>query len=262
MGSSYPLSFATVVVKGARLELLPELGTDKDFNADEPDVETQNNIILTASVDSVRSKFLDCVAELLSLSKGLDFVVSAGLREPVEYTELDVARNGGFTQTVESKTGELLVQEGNVWYISQLQKYLTTDEGIFSTALSGFDLVVINFQRNRVDYWITVAREYIAALLSSQDYEEYHSAEYRQAAENWIDFVELNKSHAEVQLLLHYKNNNILTPSIDYFGCNKKSFLLYEALLQTLPRPISTRGRYAPRECHRQSNQDAPNGSS
>ena len=62
---------------------------------------------------------------------------------------------------------------------------------IFSTALSGFDLVAINFHRNRVDYWITVAREYISALPSSQDYKGYQRAESSQAAEKWIDVAEL-----------------------------------------------------------------------
>jgi hypothetical protein len=240
---------------------------------------------------------------------------------------------------------------------------------IFSTALSGFDLVAINFHRNRVDYWTTVAREYIAALPSSQDYKEYQGAESSQAVEKWTDFAELldqkvgeasremivhsaykcvssnevfellqanlnthrglrlwrilrlitkpvfnsrllNRiarrlsnfqkvkinplppvpkthlkneylvdimtawsrlcsvspliserkklwhfndkfkldcarsfgSHAEVQLLLHYENNDLLTSSIDYFGCSKKSCLLCEALLQNLPQPVSTSG--------------------
>ena len=94
--------------------LLPELDTDEDFDTDELDVETQNDIIDTAPVDSVRSKFLDCVAELLIPSKGWDYVVSVGLRELIESIKLDVARNDGFTQAVESKAGEPLVQEENI----------------------------------------------------------------------------------------------------------------------------------------------------
>jgi hypothetical protein len=109
--------------------LLPELETDEDFEADESDVETQNNMIQTAPIDSVRSKFLDCVAELLSPSKGWDYVVSAGLRQSVECTEIDVARNDGFSRIVESEAGEQLVRDGNTWYIDQLQKYLASDEG-------------------------------------------------------------------------------------------------------------------------------------
>lgn len=51
-------------------------------------------------------------------------------------------------------------------------------------------------------------------------------------------------SHAEVQLFLHYEYNVSLTPSLDYFGCSKKSCLLCEGFLQALSRPISTRGRH------------------
>jgi hypothetical protein len=57
--------------------------------------------------------------------------------------------------------------------------------------MSGFDLVAISFHRHRVDYWITVAREYIAALPSSQDHKEYQGAESSQAAEKWVDVAEL-----------------------------------------------------------------------
>ncbi len=51
-------------------------------------------------------------------------------------------------------------------------------------------------------------------------------------------------SHAEVQLLLYYENHDLLTPSMDYFGCSKKSCLLCEALLRNLPQPVSTSGRH------------------
>ena len=50
--------------------------------------------------------------------------------------------------------------------------------------------------------------------------------------------------HAEVQLFLHYENNVSVTPSLDYFGCSKKSCLLCEGFLQALSQPISTRGRH------------------
>ena len=129
--------------------LLPELDNDEDFAADEPDVDTQNDTIHTASADSVRSKFLDCIAELLSPSKGWDFVVAAGLRESVECIELDVARNDGFTQTVASTAGESLDQEGNMWYISQLQKYLSTGEG---TCIDHFDRGLVQGTRNLTIY--------------------------------------------------------------------------------------------------------------
>ncbi len=51
-------------------------------------------------------------------------------------------------------------------------------------------------------------------------------------------------SHAEIQLYLQYESSPTLTPSVDYFGCSKKSCFLCESFLQALPQPISTRGRH------------------
>ncbi len=52
------------------------------------------------------------------------------------------------------------------------------------------------------------------------------------------------RSHAEVQLLLHYEDTGCRGPSIDYFGCSKKTCFLCEGFLQALSHPISTRGRH------------------
>jgi OTT_1508-like deaminase len=51
-------------------------------------------------------------------------------------------------------------------------------------------------------------------------------------------------SHAEIQLFLHYMNNVCPTPSIDYFGCSKKTCFLCEVFLRATSHPISTRGRH------------------
>ncbi|KAJ5812387.1 hypothetical protein N7474_008688 [Penicillium riverlandense] len=49
--------------------------------------------------------------------------------------------------------------------------------------------------------------------------------------------------HAEMQLISHYEADALI-PTIDYFGCSKKTCLLCETFLGALPRPISTRGRH------------------
>lgn len=103
---------------------LPEPDIDDDFrgHAAATDIETENDT-LTNSVDSIRSKFLDAVAELLSPSKGWDYVVCTGLRESTNRIDLDVARNDGFSRTAEAQGGQ------PTWYINQLQKYLAANEG-------------------------------------------------------------------------------------------------------------------------------------
>lgn len=50
--------------------------------------------------------------------------------------------------------------------------------------------------------------------------------------------------HAEMQLVTHYENRCALRPTLDYFGCSKKTCLLCETFLRALPNPIATRGRH------------------
>jgi OTT_1508-like deaminase len=50
--------------------------------------------------------------------------------------------------------------------------------------------------------------------------------------------------HAEMQLVLHYDEGCALQPTLDYFGCSKRTCLLCEAFLSALPCPIATRGRH------------------
>lgn len=50
--------------------------------------------------------------------------------------------------------------------------------------------------------------------------------------------------HAEMQLVMHYEERCALRPTLDYFGCSKKTCLLCETFLRALPSPIATRGRH------------------
>lgn len=50
--------------------------------------------------------------------------------------------------------------------------------------------------------------------------------------------------HAEMQLVLHYDEGCAPQPTLDYFGCSKRTCLLCETFLGALPSPIATRGRH------------------
>jgi hypothetical protein len=50
--------------------------------------------------------------------------------------------------------------------------------------------------------------------------------------------------HAEMQLVMHYEERYAPRPTLDYFGCSKRTCLLCETLLGALPSPIDTRGRH------------------
>lgn len=51
-------------------------------------------------------------------------------------------------------------------------------------------------------------------------------------------------SHAEMQLVLHCTDGYAPHPTLNYFGCSRKTCLLCEIFLGALPNPIATRGRH------------------
>lgn len=62
------------------------------------------------------------------------------------------------------------------------------------------------------------------------------------------DFEEASAStfslHSEMQLVVHYEERCAFQPTSGYFGCSKKTCLLCETFLHTLPSSIATRGRH------------------
>lgn len=50
--------------------------------------------------------------------------------------------------------------------------------------------------------------------------------------------------HAEMQLVLHCTDGYAPHPTLNYFGCSRKTCLLCEIFLGALPNPIATRGRH------------------
>jgi hypothetical protein len=114
--------------------LPPELDDDEDFDADKFDAETDKTGGFTDSDHSLRFKFLDCVAELLSPSKGWQHVLATGLRESEDSIDIDIARNDGF-DTAQSyySVGESHVEVADLHsYLGHLQKYLlsTSERGM------------------------------------------------------------------------------------------------------------------------------------
>ncbi|KAF2204610.1 hypothetical protein GQ43DRAFT_428801 [Delitschia confertaspora ATCC 74209] len=64
---------------------------NKDLDAD-----AEKDAVLAGLNDSICSRFLDCVAELLSRSKGRQHVVATALREIDDCVEIQVARDSGY----------------------------------------------------------------------------------------------------------------------------------------------------------------------
>ena len=93
--AAHILSYLTE--KRSHIELLPSGNGEEDgFECNELDAESERQNILHGPRDSVRSKFLDCIAELLSPSKGWDNVTATSLHEQEDFVDIVIARNDCF----------------------------------------------------------------------------------------------------------------------------------------------------------------------
>lgn len=112
--------------------------TDANVEEDEDcasDYQTERTAILTGPKTSVRQKFLDCISQLLSPSKGWDAVTAAAIRESEDNVEVDVARNDCFLSDndgLDSKT---------IDFCRELERHLraTTEGKCFSIILTNKD---------------------------------------------------------------------------------------------------------------------------
>ncbi|OJJ85389.1 uncharacterized protein ASPGLDRAFT_168477 [Aspergillus glaucus CBS 516.65] len=335
------------------------------------DYKTENNVVLTGPEEFVRQKFLNCIAQLLSPSKGWDFVTAVAVRESENFVEVDVARNDSFLSEDNDHGYETRD------YCSKLEEYLRTNaEDIDSppALASEFELKSIRFTHRRVDHWISKLRTTWKTNQNYNNQDEQQWPGLEKAARTWTNMVELisrpdnaqvdkvrdlmvqqaymciismqvrqllynvfgsnvcsklwttlnflarplldcrllrsiatrepqfrcirislippkpktcvtekyrldifqawaqlgldspshseikmlnshkeefRKScaksfclHAEMQLFSHYEDGVALPPTLDYFGCSKKTCFLCENILKSLPKPIATRGRH------------------
>ncbi|BCS19476.1 uncharacterized protein APUU_12304S [Aspergillus puulaauensis] len=351
--------------KGNNAELADEADDDTDndeITDHETDCETEKAVILSGSRESVRRKFLDCIAQLFSHCKGRGGVTGAALREMEDGVEVDIARNDGFSSDLEA-----------LGYCRIVEQYLAGSfEETKSPADSGtdFEQTAVGYMSERVDEWIKDLQRVIrktkkARLCIDQQHgEETAAQDWARTMEQALQFdaektdsetrfsivkhayrcvnitevqdllshmfgqdgqklwdrlnfiarpltdarllrsiavqepqfrncrVSLvppkpktalderyvvgiseaserlglgsvpasrlyssNQSfkeacaepfglHAEMQLVLHYDEQRVPQPTLDYFGCSKKSCLLCETFLAALPNPIDTRGRH------------------
>ncbi|KAJ5764911.1 hypothetical protein N7520_004470 [Penicillium odoratum] len=352
---------------------------ERDNNADdssdyETDYETEKNVILSSSRDSVRQKFLDCIAQLLSPCKGWDWVTAAAIREGEEGVEVDITRNDGFVSDEENE---------RMSYCKMLEEYLDSNaragmgSNTTATSLSKFELKAIRYMSRRIDDWV---KDLQKTLKTSQLFPDWSSLRWlgqEAEVESWTTITNLLRQfntdmeaikhntrvmivqkaynclkstqirqvlsdafgtptglklwsqlsfiarplldcrllasiavrepqfgnckilvipsrsmtklearyvvgifeawerlemgstpehvipkltpfgqkfeqacakayylHAEMQLVMHYEEKCAHQPTLNYFGCSKKTCLLCETFLGALPSPISTRGRH------------------
>lgn len=102
---------------------------EEDLEDAEIDARSERVAILQGTRESICSKFLDCVAQLLSPSKGWSSVTATGLREEEDFVEIDVARNDCFGTTESDRSGEHVVDLGKdeADYCAELKGYLSAE---------------------------------------------------------------------------------------------------------------------------------------
>ncbi|KAJ8060028.1 hypothetical protein OCU04_011639 [Sclerotinia nivalis] len=373
--AAHILSYLTKTRNNVELQQNSCDDDEEELDCNELDAATERTSILQCSSTSIRSKFLDCLAQLLSPSKDERSVVATSLREREDFVEIDVARNDCFGLTAGSLSNEHgygfeAVEEE---YYNSLRAYISTGVESDTTALSEFECFAIAYTSPRVDYWVKELRDILSSASLSQNEKGQSSSQGQVEEKIWANFTRLlsqyhtrtiilkhrivqrayecvmnleihnflhvvfepavgsklwralkfltrplidirilrdiathhpqfqdirispvfpsaktsiglqyqipvstawtkltNDSppaailrkldryndefkedcaksynlHAEIQLVMHYENSRDLVPTFEYFGCSKKTCLICEGFLQSLPVPICTRGRH------------------
>ena len=89
---------------------------DDNFGDDATD--TGNLGLLTLSDEGMRIKFLNGLAELLSPAKGWNYVSATALRESEDEVEVDLVRNGGFSNKESHES------QADAGYIAALRHFI------------------------------------------------------------------------------------------------------------------------------------------
>jgi hypothetical protein len=127
--AAHILSYLTKRRSQTGLVRTTDLGDEADnqeYDGQDVDFKTETATALSSPIDALRQKFLDCLAELLSPSKGWDDVTSTALREYEDRVEIDVARNAGFDVPVSpTMAGDVEVKKDEE-YLRSVEEYLSS----------------------------------------------------------------------------------------------------------------------------------------
>jgi hypothetical protein len=92
-------------------------------------LDSMENRLMTVVDNAPRTKFLHCLAEIFSHSRGWQYVTVTAMREYQDYIEVDLARNGAFDiDMICGQAGK------DAAYISCLQKSMAAHAGKHSYA--------------------------------------------------------------------------------------------------------------------------------
>ncbi|GLA90039.1 hypothetical protein AtubIFM56815_005588 [Aspergillus tubingensis] len=157
---------------------------------DEMDTATAKAVPLSASRESVLRKFLDCICQLLSPSKGWEGVTAASMRESSGRFSVEVARNDGFGSDCGS------FDPATLEYCRMLEEYLTScvsteETNTPANSMAEFEAASINYTASRVDYWISACQRTYANSHIDTDWHPQAWPGRESAAQTWTSMADL-----------------------------------------------------------------------
>ncbi|KAI1141100.1 hypothetical protein F5Y05DRAFT_299180 [Hypoxylon sp. FL0543] len=164
---------------------------DDEIEPSELDADTEGTMILTESLSSIRCKFLDCVAQLLSPSKGWDYVVATAIREDISSTEILVARNDGFQKTPPTSATISIAD-----FCSKLEDYVSAADqsDLHRTQISPlteFEKIAIRYSGQRADHWIGRFSNILHSAPEPPDLDPRYWPGRHSAVQTWKRLTEL-----------------------------------------------------------------------
>ncbi|PWY84008.1 hypothetical protein BO83DRAFT_413530 [Aspergillus eucalypticola CBS 122712] len=163
---------------------------ETEVAVDDTDTATAKAVPLSASRESVLRKFLDCICQLLSPSKGWEGVTAASMRESSGGVSVDVARNDGFGSDCGS------FDPATLEYCRMLEEYLTSCvstevTNIPAKSVTEFEAASIKYTASRVDYWISACRRTYADSHNDTDWNPRAWPGRESAAQTWTSMADL-----------------------------------------------------------------------
>jgi hypothetical protein len=161
------------------------------------DAATERIACLSGPPESIRFRFLDCAAQLLSPSKGREYVTATALREREDFVGIDVARNDCFGPTRGDWSTNVGADSGVVEeeYFRKFEKYMATaasagpgdHESQIAVPSSGFVSDAVAYTGRRIDHWVGELRR-LLHISPDRRGKKKQQLSPQKDAKTWTDF--------------------------------------------------------------------------
>ncbi|KAF2671342.1 hypothetical protein BT63DRAFT_438807 [Microthyrium microscopicum] len=172
--AAHILSYLTKTRSHSELQQPDTTEEGEGLQCGELDAYTERAVILQGSRESIRSKFLDCIAQLLSPKAGR---VSPRQR----------CVNGKILPTYTLR--EMTALGIEIEYCKKLKEYLSNE--VHKHSSPDFECMAIAYTGRRVDNWVETLRNLLKSVLNRQKWSTKRWSGSQQAFTTWLNFIEL-----------------------------------------------------------------------